>query len=367
MSLKSIFYKSISIAKYQRVKYVYNNKINNILKGKSTKPLEKEKIKEIRQKYKEYGFNHISIKWHRFYNSLIDNTLIDFVPELLFYTEIEPALNQAIMYPALEDKNLLDKFFPSSFLPETIIKNINGYYYCEDKQISLQTSFIKCLEHSQFVIKPSIGTAGGEGVKMFDLSEIKDKTKFLESIFKEYNSDFIIQKVLTQDTHISKLNKSSINTIRVISYMRKDEVIPLSSVIRIGRNGEFTDNLTLGGVAVGIKHSGELRSSGYDKYGKRYFESDNGTIFKNFKITNYDKILSNVKDKHKNMPYFKLISWDISVNLNLEVKMVEFNALGQDINLHQMCNGPLFGKYFEEILLLTKNYNSMKQLMKYGK
>lgn len=271
------------------------------------------------------------------------------------------------MYPALEDKNLLDKFLPSSLLPETIIKNSNGFYYIDNSQTSIEIAIERCSQYNEFVIKPSIGTYGGEGVRKIVLSGLDDKYNRIKTLFLEYNSNFIVQVVLKQNSELSNLNGSSINTIRVISYMRTNEVIPLSSVMRIGRSGEFTDNQSLGGIACGINEEGKLKKFAIDTYGARYLNTDNGTMLKDFEIPNFDKILSVIKNKHRNIPYFKLISWDVTIDDKSDVRIIEFNALGQAVQLHQMTNGPLFGRFTEEILGISQKYNAIDQLMKYGK
>lgn len=367
MSFRKLFYQFINIVKYYRAIYTYNIKINTLLKKINLKSLSNKATLEIRNNFSKYGFNKISIKWHRYYSGFHNEMDINFIPESLFYTRIEPALNQAVMYPALEDKNLLDKFFPSSLLPKNIIKNSNGFYYVDNTQVSIETAIKKCCEHDEFVIKPSIGTNGGEGVKKIDLGGLENKPKRIKKLFLEYSSDFIVQEILKQNIELSKLNESSINTIRIISYMRVTEVVPLSAVIRIGRAGEFTDNMSLRGIACGINVDGRLKDFAVDQFGGKYSATDNGTLLKDYQIPHFEKMLSTVKDIHRNLPYFKLISWDITINEKSEVKMIEYNTLGQGINVHQMINGPLFHNYFDEILNFSQKYNSLDQQMKYGK
>ena len=127
MSFRNIFYSFISVVKYQRMVYVYRRKINEMLKQNKSEPLSATAKSQIKNKFKEYGFNNVPTKWHRFYSGTVGNFDVHFIPEILFYSKIEPILNQTVMYPALEDKNLLEKFFPASIIPNTIIKNMNGF------------------------------------------------------------------------------------------------------------------------------------------------------------------------------------------------------------------------------------------------
>lgn len=366
MNFRTAFYKTFFLIKQKRAQFVYDKKIIFLLKKNKSQLLDSEHKNKIRILFSNYGFKSISLKWHQFYSDIFGENLIQFIPESIFYYKIEIALNRSIMYPALEDKNLLDLFFPKSFVPETIIKNINGYFFHEGAAVNLTDAVKACLDMKEFVIKPSIGTAGGSGVKKIDISTFANPVEDLNNLFKNYRKDFIIQKILKQHTDLSALNSTSINTIRVISYLRESDVKVLSAVVRIGRSGSFTDNMTIGGMGCGVDTQGCLKEFGYDTFAQKFITSDNGTILKGFKLPEFNSIIKNVEEKHKNLPYFKLVSWDIMVTHESQIKMIEFNALGQDINLHQMANGPLFGDYFDEIMEITKKYEPLDQL-KYGK
>ncbi len=365
MTFRTEFYKIFYLIKKYRAYFVYSKKVTFLINKNKSKPIDLHYRNNIKNKFSNYGFKSISHKWHRYYSSIYGQELVEFIPESIFYTTIENTLNNVIMYPALEDKNLLDFFFPKSLLPKTIIKNINGYFYFEDELVSLSDASKKCLQLNEFVIKPTIGTAGGTGVKKIEISSLDTPIEYLKRLFDDYKKDFIIQEVLKQHPDLANLNSTSINTIRVISYLRINDVKILSSVVRIGRLGCFTDNMTLGGIGCGINAKGLLNDFGYDSFGQKFSTSDNGTRLKGFKIPMFKEILENIQEKHKKLPYFKLVSWDFTVTNESLIKMIEYNVIGQDINLHQMANGPLFGEYFNEIMTITKNLKDTNNVVKY--
>ena len=370
MSLKKTFYKIISFLLHKKDIYYFKVEENKLLKQRNSRPLESSIKKKIKKKYKKYGFNNLSTKSHRylnsFFNDLDSKIVVDFIPNQIFYTKIESSLNNAVMFPALEDKNLLDVLFPKSFLPDTVIKNQNGVFYGSESQITTEIAIEKCSKETEIVIKPSIGTYGGKGVRKIIFNNESDKKSILRKLFKEYNSNFIVQKVILQHKQLSKLNPSSINTVRIITYMRSEEVIPLSSVIRIGRYGSFIDNSTSGGIVCGIDANGCLKEQAYDRKDNIYYTTDSGIELKGFKIPHFTEMKNLAKIAHKSLPYFKLVSWDITINENLEIKLIEYNAFGQEIYFHQKTNGPLFGELTSEILEITKKHNPIDYFMKYG-
>lgn len=263
-------------------------------------------------------------------------------------------MNKTGLYRAWEDKNSIEKFLKPEITPKTWVKNCNGFYYINGEPASKENAMKYCAQLDEFVIKPSMATYGGDGVKKIDLSISKDRGELVNSIFLEYSNDFTIQEVLKQSPKLAELNPTSINTIRILSYLRPFETVILSGIIRIGKTGVFTDNFTLGGVVCGINENGDLKRFGIDKYGKKSIQSETEIVFEGFTIPEYNKIIETVKSLHTKLPYFKIVSWDIMVNENSEVKIIEYNTFGQGINGHQITNGPLFGDYFDEILKLSK-------------
>ena len=56
-----------------------------------------------------------------------------------------------------------------------------------------------------------------------------------------------------------------------------------------------------------------------------------------------------VKCIHPIVPVFKIISWDIGVNINDMPILIQYNKFYQNLNM-QMFTGPLFSKFIDEIL-----------------
>jgi len=66
-------------------------------------------------------------------------------------------------------------------------------------------------------------------------------------------------------------------------------------------------------------------------------------------IPNFNEIKEEVKTFHKRISYFRMVSWDIAIDTNRDVVLVEFNVKGQGIG-NQFATGPLFGEFTDEIL-----------------
>ena len=201
------------------------------------------------------------------------------------------------------------------------------------------------------VIKPSVYGTWGEGVKLFhtDNGFIPELNMSVPDLFSQYKKSFIIQSKLEQHPDLAKLNPTSVNTIRVMSYRKENEVIILYAVIRIGRKGKVIDNETAGGIKADIDLlTGRIKGSAFGSPKEKNMpQTDSGAVLDNYLIPSFPEVLEFVKNLHLRLPYFRLIGWDISVDANGKPVMIEWNRAAE---LSQVAHGPAFGDYTEEIL-----------------
>ena len=129
----------------------------------------------------------------------------------------------------------------------------------------------------------------------------------------------------------------------------------LSTIVRVGKEGSFTDNCATGGIACGVNVQGKLKKQGYLNDGTLRRKTDNGVILEGIEVPSYHLILNQVKQMHLLIPYFRLVYWDIGVDDNNTPILIEYNTYHQDITIHQLANGPLFGSFFDEILTEGSN------------
>ena len=264
-------------------------------------------------------------------------------------------------WPSLLDKNLSETIFKGFKQPQSIIKNINGFYYVGNKLVSKIEALEACYKYKEgLVIKPTIESGGGAGVIGFSIDNetTNRKNLHLRDLLSSYKKDFIIQKAISQHSKLNALNSSSLNTLRIITYLREKEVHVISSIIRIGKKGKFTDNSSLGGMVCGIKNDGSLREYGYLTSGSRKQITETNIKLKGYLVPSFDKALDLVKEMHVKIPYFKIVSWDIGIDDNADPVFIEYNTYRQGVGIHQLCNGPLLGEFTDELLEIGRNYKS---------
>ena len=305
--------------------------------------------KEIKQYWHDLLGIDVPLDWHRYFYKRTGVYSVKYIPTSLYYTDIIGKINQMHFERAYSDKNLTEIILKGVKHPETVLKNMNGYYYHQGENVSKQQAVSLCSNIEDVIIKPSL-KSHGDGVKKFSCKDGKTtiEAKTIEQLFDSYQEDFIIQKAVHQHERMSALNPSSVNTIRILTYHSGLEVLVPYTVIRIGRKGWDIDNETAGGISTRINSDGTLGKYAYGSPGNDMIEkTDTGIVLEGYKVPSFDKAVETVKKLHVQLPHFNLIGWDICIDEGGEPVLIEWNVWPE---LSQSANGPAFGDYTERIL-----------------
>ena len=234
--------------------------------------------------------------------------------------------------------------------PKTVVHKIGKLLFDENyKQIDTQTAIELISNEPEVIIKPSQESGSGRGITFYKTEkDIESIKAFLED---KNETNYIVQGIVKQHPDLNAVHASSLNTIRVATLMLDDGVHVLSSVLRMGVNDSRIDNVTAGGISAGINSDGTLKKYAYTYYtGERMEKHPQGLVFENYKVPSYDKIIETVKEAAQCIGNFRLVSWDMAVDENGNVLLVEANMRKGGINLHQFDNGPLFGELTDRVL-----------------
>lgn len=181
-------------------------------------------------------------------------------------------------------------------------------------------SFVNSFE--KVLMKPCNG-AGGRGIFLLRKEEINDID------LNDYR-DYIAEEVLVQHPILEHLNKTSVNTIRAMTFC--GELI--SCVLKVGKPGAIVDNMCSHGIYgnVNIEH-GVTDSMFYDINLDEYAVSPtNGARLIGVEIPCWEELKALVCQASKEFPEVRYIGWDCAV-LPDKVVIIEANdAPGHDLS-----------------------------------
>ncbi|HKI88032.1 MAG TPA: sugar-transfer associated ATP-grasp domain-containing protein, partial [Draconibacterium sp.] len=345
-------------------------KIRKLIKSKSELKVKKNLDKDYFNKSKKFlqdNFNGYSnTRWHYVFSKLNGIKSIEYIPEELYFTFIEPALNNFSLVNAFSDKNASNLFIPEKNLPKTVFKIINGDYFAANNDWVSVSKAQKIISEKteKLVLKPAIESGGGRNIVIDNPTNI---LKILKEDPQYRKKSFILQEFAEQHPLLNQFHPNSLNTLRIMTARINDDIIVLSEYLRLGRNNSNVDNGMAGGLICGVNKDGTLKKTGYNKNLNTFIKHpDSGIIFEDFKLPGFFNARDFCMKTHKNFPRFTFISWDIGISKNNTPIFIEFNLKTQAINGHQIFNGPLFGehtqyfidKYHENRYKIDSIYNN---------
>ena len=242
--------------------------------------------------------------WHEYFYSRNGQFSLQYVPTCLYHYKILYHLNFRPFTMAYIDKCLFDWYFPDVHRPQTVIRNINGYFYDDKKAITKEEALERCQELKDVVVKPSLIGKWGRGVKLFSVENGRvSDGESISQLLEGYGKNYIIQHKVEQHEALSRLNPTSLNTIRVLSYRQGDEVFVLYAVVRIGRKGKTVDNESAGGINADIDlATGKIRKCAYGTPAEKQIPTtDVGTVLDGFQLPSVPEVLATVKELHSRL------------------------------------------------------------------
>lgn len=346
LRMKSMQKKADELRKKKIAVQEIDRRLKNNEKG--TFVLTNEQKEEVQAYWNRYTDSDAQ-GWVEYYSGLYGKYDVRFLPDSVYYVDVDSFYNDRQAAKYMDNKCFYSLMFSQIKQPEVIAKKVNGFWLDEKfDNICMERIIRSCQEAGKVIIKPAIDFGGGNGIAIWDSQ--KDEVSRLEYIVKKTVIDTVIQVFLKQHDCMERLHKNSVNTVRTISFYYKNEIRILSSVVRIGVGESQIDNISAGGISVGICDDGTLKNVGFGKTGKCFLKHPDGAVFGECRIPCYEEICRHIKKMHKFLPYFRLVSWDFAVDCSGNPVLIEANLMNGELDFHQINNGPLFHELTDEVL-----------------
>lgn len=230
-------------------------------------------------------------------------------------------LNEREYWHLFNNKNEFNEMF-REYLKRDFIYPVN-----EKKEETIE--WLK--KHEVFFAKPNDGQCG-KNIEKIKTSDWKNDLEKLYNHLVE-NKLYLLEEPVIQCEEMNKLNKSSVNTTRMVSVMNdKGEVTILATFVRIG-NGKCVDNFNSGGMTAKVDvETGIILEEAVNKNGE-LFENHplTGTKIKGFQIPYWNEAKEMVKEAAKKSKHVRYVGWDVAMSINGPV-LIEGNQFpGHDI------------------------------------
>ena len=247
--------------------------------------------------YQEFEFYNLNSKERKTYLTRIKNN------------QVVRKFNDKEISKKFDDKVEFNKIF-NEFLKRDWLYLNNNY-----------DEFVKfCAGKDDFIAKP-VGGSGGEGIELIKVKQnkIKDTYDYLVS-----NNKLLVEEKIIQNERIGKLNKTSVNTFRIVSFFDGKETHILNVVFKIG-NGGVTDNFSSGSMYTFVR-DGKIIVPAIDRDDNVFYEHPISKIkLVGYEIPNYEMAINLVKECAKKVPEVKYVGWDVAIREN-DAVLIEGNC-----------------------------------------
>ena len=236
-------------------------------------------------------------------------------------------------------ESLIDVYRMNDCIDRTIYSDktktyslLHAYYGREAVEISSDDDYPKLQrflsDKTEIVWKDAFGEIG-KGVKLIPASEWTGREReFFEELRR--GGKALLEERIVQSEDLARLNRSSVNTVRLIAYHTRSGVEIPFCFLKIGREGSFVDNVGGGGMLCSIDpQTGVTNSDGFSVLGDRYEKHpDSGETFLGFRLPEFEKALELCRTVMEKTPRVRFVGWDFAHTPNGWV-IVEGNSASQ--------------------------------------
>ena len=165
----------------------------------------------------------------------------------------------------------------------------------------------------------------------------------------------VIQQVVEQHPELSRLNPGVLNTMRIDTFRASGaQAEILSAFLRVGGKGNNVDNVSAGGVFVGIHlETGKLKEKalnffhGSQSFGTFIANPANGVLFDGFLVPLFDEVKETVIRAAEYIPS-ALVGWDVAVGPSgpvlIEANCLYYGVISSDIAYGGYKKNPVYQK-----------------------
>ena len=199
-------------------------------------------------------------------------------------------------------------------------------------------------KHPVFVVK-IVNSSMGMGVWLQKVTD--DLRRDFNEIIR--HGKVLLEERIEQGDEMARFNTSSINTVRVATYLTRDGVLPAYGFIRTGRPGSFVDNAGAGGIFAMIDvEKGIVSAHGVDEFGNEYAEHPDTHIpYIGFAFPDWEEALRICREASLVLPEMKYKSFDLAYSKQGWV-VVEINPSGELVQ--QACTETGFKEPLRQIM-----------------
>ncbi len=234
-------------------------------------------------------------------------------------------------------KSLAGALFNSPSFPD-VGSQINGSLFdCQYRPLAFDDARAQFFQRSERVIFKSDGSGRGKGIHFFHEGSFDRST--IERL-----GNGVFQRHISQHPLFDGFSESSIATVRLTTAVEHSgEISPRAAYLRLG-TGSDTHVRSESHVRVPVDTAtGALGETGLlPNWRECSVHPTSGEPFGGKKIPAYERCLRTVVSLHQRVPFVRCVGWDLTIDSDEEIQILEWNGFHNDIKFSEATQGPCF-------------------------
>ena len=274
--------------------------------------------------------------WLYVYSAVVGDFKEGWIPDNYYGKVVIPAIKGNYRTLA-QFKTLSNQLFQSSAFPD-VAYYVNGLFLGKNRTALDEREVKEVLfKNGEVVVYKLEGSGRGEGIFLFDKDSFDTKKiqRLGNGVFQDY---------IDQHPFFKKFMPSSVATLRLTTIIdNSGNPSVRACFLRIGRSVDThvkgSSNIK---TSVNLK-TGELDAPGYlpswltvDKH------PDTDIAFAGRRIPNFDNCVSVALELQRLIPYVPCVGWDMVVDRDNGIKVMEWNGGHNGIKFSEAAQGPCF-------------------------
>jgi hypothetical protein len=274
--------------------------------------------------------------WLRVYTAFRGSFKEGWIPDNYYAIVVVPHMKG--LYGKIGNlKPISHQIFGGDALPD-VAYFANGLFFT-DKSVVVPERELKdvVFEHAERVVFKLDGSGQGKGVHFFD------RANFDPALIRSLGNG-VIQTFIVQHPLFRAFASKPVATLRFTTVVDDSGRISIRACfLRLGR-ADDTHILADREICVAVNlETGELCDEGYmSDWSAVDAHPDSGVRFAGIKIPQFEQCVATVLRLHQKIPFARCVGWDITVDANDRVQVMEWNGEHNDVKFSEATQGPCF-------------------------
>lgn len=193
-----------------------------------------------------------------------------------------------------------------------------------------ESEFVAFMQGRESIICKPLDACCGVGIEKLHVKDF-DSLSEMYGYLRQRNAG-LVEEVVVQHPAMSKINDSSVNTIRVYTVLYEGVSNVAYACIRMGNSDRPVDNINAGGMYSPVDlQTGKISCVAYDKNRNVYTQHPRtGCPLVGYQIPYWDAVMDLCRKAAYKVPQMGYVGWDVAITENGPLFIEANNLPGHD-------------------------------------